>query len=98
MMLSNYERRVLNAIEVDLTRNRAKCRAALRAFRLFITLAAAGVVVGLSAAGTISGVTGSLLALATGVGIGWLLVGIVRARILGPRIRRRLRRANQGHR
>jgi hypothetical protein len=93
MMLSNYERRVLNEIEVDLTR-RAKWRVALRAFRLPLALLAASAVVALSAATVVSGMTGSLLTLVLGVIIGWLLVSIVRRRIVGPRIRRRLKRGS----
>jgi uncharacterized protein involved in response to NO len=94
-MLSNYERRVLNEIEVDLTRKRARCSAVLRACRLPVMLCAAAAVVALSAVRTVSGVPETLLALMLGVIIGWLLVSVVRGRILGPRIRRRLRRSNR---
>jgi hypothetical protein len=93
-MLSNYERRVLNEIEVDFARRRAKWRGVLRASRLPLTLLAASAVVALSAARVVSGLTGSLLTLVLGMIIGWLLVSIVRRRILGPRIRRHLKRGS----
>jgi hypothetical protein len=94
MMLSNYERRVLNEIEVDLARRRAKWRRALSAFRLPLALLAASAVVALSAVTVVSGVTGSLLTLVLGVIIGWLLVSIIRGHVVGPRIRRRLKLAS----
>jgi hypothetical protein len=93
-MLSSYERRVLNEIEVDLARRRARWRAVARACRLPLAASAAGAVIGLSAEKAISAITGTLLALALGVVIGWLLVSIVRGRVVGPRIRRRFRRGS----
>jgi hypothetical protein len=63
-----------------------------------LALLAASAVVALSAATVVSGVTGSLLTLVLGVIIGWLLVSIVRRHVVGPRIRRRLKRASSRNR
>lgn len=94
MMLSNYERRVLNEIEVDLTRRRTRSRTAIKAGRLPMALLALFAVIGLSATAILPAVMASLLAAAFGVVVGWLLVNVVRHHVVGPRVRRRLRRAS----
>ena len=94
-MLSNYERRVLNEIELDLTRMkcpRSKLRAAIRSLRLPVALMALGASMSLSTGDQLPRWVGAVLVAAFGVLVGWLLLGAIRRRVWGPRLRGQLRR------
>jgi hypothetical protein len=94
-MLSDYERRILNELEVELRRPHGRLWLTLRGARLPTAVTALVTLVVLSSLAVISGGTGSLGAALLGVIVGWLLVSAVRRHVLGPRARRQLRRARR---
>src|SRR5665213_970887 len=93
-MLSNYERRIPSEIELDLIKikGRSKLGVAFRALRLPVAFMALGTAMMLSAGDQLPGSVGVVLVAGAGVLVGWLLVGAIRRRLWGPRVRARLRR------
>ena len=91
-MLSNYEQRILTELEVELARHRSKRASVIRALRLPTASLALAATMYLSISSMLSRTAASLSIALLGIAVGWLLVGVVRRRIMGPRIRRRLRK------
>jgi hypothetical protein len=97
MMLSDYERRILNQIEVELRRPRRRSSAVLRAARLPIAFMLLCLAIGLSEAALLPSRVGPPLAALLGTVVGWLLVSAMRQHVMGPRTRRRLRDRSKPH-
>jgi hypothetical protein len=91
-MLSNYEQRILTELEVELTRHSSRRASWLRALRLPVVSLALVATTYLSVSSILPRTAASLAIALLGIVVGWLLVGVVRRRIMGPRIRRRLRK------
>lgn len=94
-MLSHYEQRILTALEFELARHHSKRATVIRALRLPIASLALVTIMYLSITSTLSRTAASLSLALLGVVVGWLLVGAVRRRIMGPRFRRWLRKLAQ---
>jgi len=93
-MLSNYERRILSEIELDLTRIRSpgsKLLAAIRSVRLPMAMITLGAAMSISIGNQVAKPWGAVLVAGCGVMVGWLLVGAIRRRVWGPRLRARMR-------
>jgi Flp pilus assembly protein TadB len=94
-MLSDYERRILDELEVELRRHRSRRSAAVHGSRLPVAALGLAAAIYLSVVAALAPLVASPLIAVLGVLVGWLLVNVVRRRFLGPGARRRLRRARR---
>jgi len=89
-MLSNYEYRILGELELELTRRSSWPSRAAQASRLPIALSALVASIIVSTVLDLPLIAATLMVAGLGVIVGWLLVGVVRRNVMGPRIRRKL--------